>query len=72
MTTQTTDLSTLVIDREFLDRSYNLGIITVEDIMKINLPKLRKKEYFTYLWYFNLLALLEANGLLDEFEEKHL
>lgn len=25
MTTQTTDLSTLVIDREFLDRSYNLG-----------------------------------------------
>lgn len=72
MSMYTTDLSTLVIDREFFDRSYNLGIITVEDIMKINLPKLRKKENFTYLWYLNLLALLEANGLLDEFEEKHL
>lgn len=72
MTTQTTDLSTLVIDREFLDRSYTLGIITVEDIMKVNLPKLRKKENFTYLWYFNLLALLEVNGLLDEFERKQL
>ena len=72
MTTYKTDLSTLVIDREFLDRSYNLGIITVEDIMKVNLPKLLRKKNFTYLWYFNLLAFLEVKGLLDEFEEKHL
>lgn len=72
MATHTTNLSTLVIDREFLDRSYNLGIITVEDIMKVNLSRLRKKENFTYLWYATLLALLEANGLLDEFENKQL
>lgn len=72
MTTPTISLSSLDIDKEFLIRANKLGISTIDDIMNVNLPILRKNEDFNYLWYFELLQLLESKGLLEEFEKRHL
>lgn len=66
------DLNSLQIEQDFLIQAKKLGLNTIDDIMNINLPQLRKKKDFNYLWYSDLLQILEANGLLDEFEKRQL
>ncbi|MGJ1506306.1 MULTISPECIES: hypothetical protein [Sphingobacterium] len=72
MNTPKIDLSSLNIEQDFLDRSNILGMNTLEDIMNVNLPELRKDKNFNYIWYADLLLLLERAGLLDEFEKRKL
>jgi len=72
MNTPQIDLSSLNIEQDFLDRSNILGMNTLEDIMNVNLAELRKDKNFNYIWYADLLLLLEKTGLLDEFEKKRL
>lgn len=72
MKSLTINLSSLDIDKKFILQAKQLGLLTLEDIMKINLPILRKHEHFSYLWYFDLLQILEKRGLLDEFEKRQL
>ncbi|QRQ60024.1 MULTISPECIES: hypothetical protein [Sphingobacterium] len=72
MNTPKIDLSSLNIEQDFLDRSNILGMNTLEDIMNVNLPELRKDKNFNYIWYSDLLLLLERAGLLDEFEKRKL
>lgn len=72
MTTPTINLSSLDIDKEFLIRANKLGISTIEDIMNVNLPILRKNENFNYLWYFELLQFLESQGLMNQFVRRQL
>ncbi|HBI90713.1 MULTISPECIES: hypothetical protein [Sphingobacterium] len=72
MNTPQIDLSSLNIEQDFLDRSNILGMNTLEDIMNVNLAELRKDKNFNYIWYSDLLLLLEKTGLLDEFEKKRL
>ncbi|WP_286778647.1 MULTISPECIES: hypothetical protein [Sphingobacterium] len=72
MNTPKIDLSSLNIEQDFLDRSTILGMNTLEDIMNVNLPELRKDKNFNYIWYSDLLLLLERAGLLDEFEKRKL
>lgn len=72
MTTPTINLSSFDFDKEFLFRAHKLGITTVEDIMNVNLPLLRKNKNFNYHWYFELLQFLENQGLMEQFVRKQL
>lgn len=66
------DLNSLHIEQEFIVQAKKLGLNTIDDIMNIKLPQLRKKKDFNYIWYSDLLRILEKNGLLDEFEKRQL
>lgn len=72
MNTPKVDLSSFTINKEFIDRSNILGMSTLEDIMNVKLAELRKNKNFNYIWYSDLLLLLERAGLLDEFENRRL
>jgi len=72
MTTPNINLSTLEIAPDFITRAHKLGLNTIDDIMNVNLPLLRKNKYFNYLWYSELLQILDDRGLLDEFEKRQL
>lgn len=72
MTTPNINLSTLEIAPDFITRAQKLGLNTIDDIMNVNLPLLRKNKYFNYLWYSELLQILDDRGLLDEFEKRQL
>ena len=72
MTTPTISLSSFDLDNDFLFRAHTLGITTIEDIMNVNLPNLRKNENFNYHWYFELLQFLESQGLMNQFVRRQL
>ncbi|CDS93008.1 conserved hypothetical protein [Sphingobacterium sp. PM2-P1-29] len=72
MTSPKIDLSTLEIKSDFINRAQKLGLNTIDDIMNVNLSLLRKNKDFSYLWYSELLQILEDRGLLDEFEKRQL
>lgn len=59
-------------DVEFIQRARRMGLETIGDIMDIKLPELRKNKDFTYLWYADLLAMLEKHELLQEFQRRQL
>ncbi|GEM68067.1 hypothetical protein SMI01S_16730 [Sphingobacterium mizutaii NBRC 14946 = DSM 11724] len=56
----------------FIQRANSMGLQTLGDIMDIKLPDLRKNKEFTYLWYADLLTMLEKHGLLEEFQRRQL
>lgn len=72
MTSPKIDLSRLEIKSDFINRAQKLGLNTIDDIMNVNLSLLRKNKDFSYLWYSELLQILEDRGLLDEFEKRQL
>lgn len=72
MNTPKVDLSYLTISKEFIEKANILGMSTLEDIMNVNLAELQKDKNFNYIWYSDLLLLLEKTGLLDEFEKRRL
>lgn len=72
MNTPKVDLSSFTINKEFIERANILGMSTLEDIMNVKLAELRKNKNFNYIWYSDLLLLLEKTGLLDEFENRRL
>lgn len=72
MTFSDISLTTLKTDADFIMRANRMGLETLGDIMDSKLPILRKKKDFNYLWYATLLALLEEQGLLEEFERRQL
>ena len=72
MTFSDISLATLKTDADFIMRANRMGLETLGDIMDSKLPILRKKKDFNYLWYATLLALLEEQGLLEEFERRQL
>lgn len=65
-------LATLNVDTDFIKQAKNMGLDSLEDIMDIKLPDLRKKKGFNYIWYSALLELLEKRGLLEEFQRRQL
>lgn len=72
MTSTDIFLTQIQSDVGFIQRAKRMGLETVGDIMDIKLPDLRKKKDFTYLWYADLLAMLDKRGLLEEFERRQL
>ncbi|MBB1644546.1 MULTISPECIES: hypothetical protein [Sphingobacterium] len=72
MTSTDIFLTQIQSDVEFIQRAKRMGLETLGDIMDIKLPDLRKKKDFTYLWYADLLAMLDKRGLLEEFERRQL
>ncbi|MGV6945129.1 MULTISPECIES: hypothetical protein [unclassified Sphingobacterium] len=72
MTSTDIFLTHIQSDVEFIQRAKRMGLETVGDIMEIKLPDLRKKKDFTYLWYADMLAMLDEQGFLEEFERRQL
>jgi len=72
MTSSDISLTKLQTDAEFIQRAKRLGLETLGDVMRVKLPDLRKKKDFSYMWYADLLALLEKRGLLEEFQRRQL
>lgn len=72
MTSENISLTALPIDTDFILRANRMGLETLNDIMTVKLPDLRKKKEFTYLWYADMLAMLDKHGLLEEFERRQL
>ena len=72
MTSPDISLESLHSDAAFVERARRLGLETIGDVLDVRLPQLRKKKDFSYLWYAELVQLLEEQGLLDEFERRQL
>lgn len=58
--------------REFVERAEKLGLSDLSDLMSVNLAKLKAHREFTYSWYAEMLALLQRQGLLKEFQKRTL
>jgi len=72
MTSSDISLTSLPIDGDFIQRANLMGLETLNDIMDVRLPQLRKNKDFNYIWYATLLELLENQGLLEEFQRRQL
>ncbi|MBL1410072.1 hypothetical protein [Sphingobacterium faecale] len=72
MTSTDIFLTQIQSDVEFIQRAKRMGLETLGDIMNVKLTDLRNKKEFTYLWYADLLNMLDKHGLLEEFQEKQL
>ncbi len=70
------DLKKLISEQnvtaEFIQRSQQLGINTLHDMMHADLPALKRNTYFNYIWYADMLSLLKKHSLLSQFQEKQL
>ena len=72
MTSMDISISSIRLDSAFVKRAKRLGLETLGDVLDIKLPALRKKKDFSYVWYAELVQLLEEQGLLEEFERRQL
>jgi hypothetical protein len=72
MTSIDKPLAELNIDALFVAQCRRLGLATLNDVLDSTLESLSKKKDFTYTWYADLIALLKAHGLLDEFQQRQL
>ncbi|WP_333577624.1 hypothetical protein [Sphingobacterium sp.] len=72
MTSTDIFLTQIQSDVDFIQRAKRMGLETLGDIMGMKLPDLRKNKEFTYLWYADLLAMLDKHGLLEEFQRRQL
>ncbi|WP_183573818.1 hypothetical protein HDF18_08410 [Mucilaginibacter sp. X5P1] len=55
---------------QFIQQAERLGVHTLGDIMKANLPALKQNKEFTYSWYIDVLNLLKKHNLLRKFQER--
>ena len=72
MTSPDITLTSLDIDSGFIKQAKSMGLQTLGDIMRTGLPELQKKKGFNYIWYADMLKLLQSRGLLEEFERRQL
>ena len=57
---------------DFVERAEKLGLSDLDDLMSVNLAKLKSHREFTYSWYAEMLNLLKGEGLLKEFQRRTL
>ncbi|UOE52567.1 hypothetical protein MTO98_15935 [Mucilaginibacter sp. SMC90] len=57
---------------EFVERAEKLGLSDLNDLMTVNLAKLKSHRDFTYSWYAEMLNMLKGQGLLKEFQKRTL
>ncbi|RYG08822.1 MAG: hypothetical protein EOO07_24960 [Chitinophagaceae bacterium] len=63
---------TLGMASEFIERAEKLGLSDLNDLMSVNLAKLKTHRDFTYSWYAEMLTMLKSAGLLKEFQKRTL
>ncbi|MBB6107747.1 hypothetical protein HDF23_000477 [Mucilaginibacter lappiensis] len=56
----------------FIKQAEKLQLFNLEDVMKVNLAKLKLHHEFSFTWYTQLLNLLKEQGLLRQFQENNL
>lgn len=69
MTAVNVPISELPVTLDFIRQAKTLGLETLSDILEANLPELKRKKEFSYLWYADLLNLLKELNLLDQFQK---
>jgi hypothetical protein len=64
--------SKLGMNSLFIQQAERLGLFNLDDLMKVNLAKLKRHKDFSYLWYADMLNLLKEQDLLRKFQENNL
>lgn len=67
-----TPLSKFNTEQDFLRRSHQLSIHTLNDIMQADLENLKQHKDFSYTWYADILTILKSQNLLNEFQKKNI
>lgn len=62
----------LAMDVQFVKQAEGMGLYNLEDVLKINLEKLKQHQAFTYTWYADMLNLLKDHDLIRQFQENQL
>ncbi|MGF7036903.1 hypothetical protein M2273_000137 [Mucilaginibacter lappiensis] len=62
----------LGMNTQFIQQAERLRIFNLNDIMKVNLAKLKQDKHFSYTWYADMLNLLKEQNLLRQFQEGQL
>jgi hypothetical protein len=62
----------LGMNEQFARQAEQLGLSNLSDVMKADLKTLKKAKHFSFLWYADLLRLLNAEGLLHQFQKQNL
>ncbi|NHA03305.1 hypothetical protein G7092_05850 [Mucilaginibacter sp. HC2] len=64
--------SKLGMNSLFIKQAEKLGLYNLEDVMKVNLAKLKQHRDFSFTWYAQMLNLLKEQDLLRRFQENNL
>lgn len=64
--------SMLGMNEQFARQAEQLGLSNLSDVMQADLKTLKKAKDFSFLWYADLLKLLNAEGLLHQFQKQNL
>jgi len=64
-----TTFSALGMDQSFAEQAARLKLYTPADMISVNLSLLKSNPEFTYMWYVEMLDLLEKLDLLREFQK---
>lgn len=57
-------------DSIFKSQAEKMGLITLKDVMDVDLNALKLHIDFTMMWYADLLIILKEENLLDDFQNK--
>jgi hypothetical protein len=57
---------------QFVKQAEKMGMYNLEDILKIDLEKLKQHQAFTFTWYADMLTLLKDHDLIRQFQENQL
>lgn len=67
-----TPFSKLGMDSRFIQQAEKMSLCNLEDLLKVNLHKLKQHKEFTFSWYADMLNLLKEHNLLRQFQENQL
>lgn len=63
-------LTNLHASKEFKSRAAKMGLRSLQDVLDQDLRLLKKHPFFSYVWYTDLLNILNNEGLLDDFQKR--
>jgi hypothetical protein len=63
-------IADLDVSDDFKTRAENMGIHCLQDVLDRDILQIKAHPQFTYLWYTDLLNILQQENLLDEFQDK--
>ena len=63
-------IAVLDVSDNFKARAASMGLNCLQDVLDQDVRLIKAHPQFTYLWYTDLLNILEQEDLLDEFQDK--
>lgn len=66
----TRTIQELNTDSIFTTQAEKMGLITLKDVMDVDLNTLKQHIEFTMMWYTDLLLILKNANLLEDFQDK--